>query len=424
MYFTHSKRTGVQTMKVAGIIAEYNPLHNGHAYHIRKVKELTKADYVIVVMSGNFTQRGIPALMDKYSRAKMALKAGADLVLELPLCYSSGSAEYFASGAVALLDKLGMVDCICFGSECADIRILTEIADILIEKEDLLSEQIRAQMKQGLTYPQARAQAIGALIPNAYAHVDAMSYPNNILGFEYIKALKRRNSTIVPYTNQRIGSGYHDRMVTDGMSSALSIRQSLLENNSLEMLETSVPDYVFTAMQKNYGKNFPVYHDDISSILKYKLLLEESKGYTEYLDISEDFSAKIAKNLKKYRNFTQFCELLKSKDITYARVSRCLLHILLNLKKEDLEKYVANDYIFYARILGIRKDATELSSAMKEKSSIPIISKLADAKKNLSPLGMEMLESDILAAHIYDSIVAEKFNAKPTNEFTREIVTE
>jgi len=133
-------------MKVAGIIAEYNPLHNGHAYHIRKVKELTKADYVIVVMSGNFTQRGIPALMDKYSRAKMALKAGADLVLELPLCYSSGSAEYFASGAVALLDKLGMVDCICFGSECADIRILTEIADILIEKEDLLSEQIRAQM--------------------------------------------------------------------------------------------------------------------------------------------------------------------------------------------------------------------------------------------------------------------------------------
>jgi len=134
-------------MSTVAVVCEYNPFHNGHKYQIDKIREEFGDDTcIIAIMSGNFTQRGIPALMDKYSRAKMALKAGADLVLELPLCYSSGSAEYFASGAVALLDKLGMVDCICFGSECADIRILTEIADILIEKEDLLSEQIRAQM--------------------------------------------------------------------------------------------------------------------------------------------------------------------------------------------------------------------------------------------------------------------------------------
>lgn len=408
-------------MKVAGIIAEYNPFHNGHSYHIDKVKELTKADYIVVVMSGDFTQRGIPALMNKYSRAKMALKAGADLVLELPLYYSAGSAEYFASGAIALLDKIGVVDCICFGSECGDIRILSDIAELLANESEALSEAIKQKVREGFTYPQARAQAVGALIPDSYNHVEAMNSPNNILGFEYIKALKLRKSTIVPYTNLRMGAGYHDRMISECMSSALSIRQSLLENNSLEMIQSSVPDYVYASMQRNFQKRFPVYTDDISSVLKYKLLLDEEKGYDSYVDISSALSSKISKNLKAYRSFSQFCDLLKSKDITYARVSRCLLHILLNMKKETLEKYVANDYIFYARMLGLKKDSKELLSALKEKTSIPIISKLADAEKILCPLGKEMLANDILAAHIYDSIVSDKFNTKPTSEYSREI---
>lgn len=409
-------------MKVAGIIAEYNPFHNGHSYHITKVKELTGADYIVVVMSGDFTQRGIPALMNKYSRAKMALKAGADLVLELPCYYATGSAEYFASGAIALLDKIGIVDSICFGSECGDIQILNDIADIIINDNQQLSQIIKAKVRQGMSYPLARSEGIGEIIPDSYNHVEAMSSPNNILGIEYIKALKLRNSRIVPYTNLRMGAGYHDRMISENMSSALSIRQSLLENNSLEMIESSVPDYVYTSMQKNFLKTFPIYNDDISCILKYKLLLEQQNGYTDYIDISDTFSSKIVKNLKKYRTHSQFCDLLKSKDITYARVSRCLLHILLNHKKETLQKYIENDYIFYARILGLRKNSTELLSGMKTASSVPIISKLADAKKQLTVLGIEMLEEDILAAHIYDSLIAEKYNSKTINEYSREIV--
>lgn len=409
-------------MKAAGIIAEYNPFHNGHMYHIQKVKELTGADYVVVVMSGDFTQRGIPALINKHSRAKMALKAGADLVFELPSYYATGSAEYFASGAIALLDKLGIIDCICFGSECGDIKILTDIAQMLNNETVPLSEAIQAGLRQGLSYPLARAKAIGELIPESYEHVEALSSPNNILGIEYIKAILKRNSSITPYTNFRMGAGYHDKMLSDNMSSALSIRQSLLENNTLEMIESSVPEHVFTIMQKHFLKTFPIYNDDISLILKYKLLMDEPNGYTDYVDISDDLSAKIKRNLKKYKNFSQFCDLLKSKDITYARVSRCLTHILLNHKKDYLQSYIENDFIFYARILGLRKDASELMSALKLHSEIPVISKLADAKKSLSPFAMQMLEEDIRASQIYDSIISEKFNAKPIHEYSKEIV--
>lgn len=409
-------------MKAAGFIAEYNPFHNGHLYHINKVKELTGADYIVVVMSGDFTQRGIPALINKHSRAKMALKAGADLVLELPSYYATGSAEYFASGAIALLDKLGIIDCICFGSECGNIKILTDIAQILNNEPEQLSDAIQSGIRQGLSYPLARANAIGEFIPDSYEHVEALSSPNNILGIEYIKALLKRNSSITPYTNFRMGAGYHDKMLSENMSSALSIRQSLLENNSLEMIETSVPEFAYTIMQKHFFKTFPIYSDDISLVLKYKLLLDEPNGYTDYVDISEDLSAKIKKNIKKYKSFNQFCDLLKSKDITYARVSRCLTHILLNHKKEALEQYINHDYIFYGRILGLRKDATELLSALKMNAEIPIISKLADAKKSLSPLGIQMLEEDIRASQIYDALLSDKFNAKPIHEYSKEIM--
>lgn len=409
-------------MKAAGIIAEYNPFHNGHSYHIQKVKELTGADYIVVVMSGDFTQRGIPALINKHSRAKMALKAGADLVFELPSYYATGSAEYFASGAIALLDKLGIIDCICFGSECGDIQILTDIAKLLNNETTQLSETIQARIRQGLSFPLARAEAIGELVPDSYKHVEALSSPNNILGIEYIKALLKRNSSITPYTNFRMGAGYHDKMLSESMSSALSIRQSLLENNSLDMIVSSVPDYVFSIMQKHFMKTFPIYNDDISLILKYKLLLDESNGYTDYVDISEDLSAKIKKNLKKYKNFSQFCDLLKSKDITYARVSRCLSHILLNHKKSNLQYYIEHDYIFYARILGLRKNATELMSALKLHAEVPIISKMADAKKILSPIGIEMLEEDIRSSQIYDSIISDKFNVKSIHEYSKEII--
>ena len=372
--------------------------------------------------SGDFTQRGVPAVIDKYQRTKMALNAGADLVIEMPLYYSCSSAEYFASGAINLLKGLGVVDYLVFGSECGDIKILTDIADVLINHKQEISGVIHGLVKEGLSYPIARVRAVEEAIPNSYEHVEAMNFPNNILGFEYIRALKQFESSIIPVTNLRIGAGYHDRMMDNPICSSLAIRSSLEETNELEHVRSQIPFHVYKILEEQYGNTFPVLNKDISSILKYKLLLDEGKGYEEYLDISPDFSAKIIKNLNKYESYSQFCDLLKSKDITYVRVARNLLHILLNIKKESMKKYKEEGYIFYARMLGFKKSSNELLSALKSEASIPIISKLADARHQLSPIGMEMLETDIQAAHIYDTIVSEKFKIPTVSEFSREIV--
>ena len=409
-------------MKVAAIIAEYNPLHNGHEFQIKRAKQLTGADYIIVVMSGDFTQRGVPAVIDKYSRTRMALNAGADVVIELPLYYSCSSAEYFASGAINLLKKLGYVDYLVFGSECGDIKILTYIADVLINRIDELSGYIHSMVKEGMSYPLARVRAVESAIPNSYIHVEAMNYPNNILGFEYIRALKQFECNITPITNQRIGSAYHDRMIDNPICSSLAIRSSLEETKELDRIRSQVPYHVFSILSEQYEKTFPVLNEDISSMLKYKLLLDEGKGYEEYVDISSDFSDKIIKNLNKYESYSQFCDLLKSKDITYARVARNLLHILLNIKKDSMKKFKEGGFIFYARLLGFRKADNDLLSAIKANATIPVISKLADARHQLDPIGTDMLEADIQAAHIYDTIIAEKFHAPATSEFSREIV--
>lgn len=409
-------------MKVCGIVAEYNPFHNGHENQIKMAREITGADKVIVIMSGDFTQRGLPAFIDKYKRTEMALKGGADLVLELPLYYSVGSAEFFASGSVALLDKLGIVDALCFGSECGDIGLLNDIAEILNSRKEELHDSIREKMKTGLSYPIARAATIEEMIPDSFEHVQAMREPNNILGFEYLRAIKQRESAIEPFTNLRIGAGYHDRMVQSTLSSAMAIRESVSETGELNNIKSQVPYYVFDIMKDQFNQTFPIFEQDISAMLKYKLLLDAATGYTSYVDISSDFSDKILKNLNRYSSFSQFCDLLKSKDITYARVSRSLLHILLNIRKDRMCQFKSDDYIYYARMLGFREESKELLTEIKNHSSIPLISKLADARNILTEQGLTMLESDIQAAHIYDTLVTEKYHAATTSEYSREIV--
>ena len=201
-------------MKITGIIAEYNPFHNGHLYQIKKARELTGADYIIVVMSGNLTQRGTPALIDKYSRAQMALSGGADLVIELPACYATASAEYFAMGAISILNQLGCVDSICFGSENGNIAMLTKIANALVSESEDFVQALKNNLKNGDTYPVARNAALAETISGITSYDTILGFPNNILGIEYIKALIRQNSSIKPYTNLRIGADYHSSFHT------------------------------------------------------------------------------------------------------------------------------------------------------------------------------------------------------------------
>lgn len=413
-------------MKTVGIVAEYNPFHNGHAYHINKAKELTGADYCVVVMSGDFVQRGAPALMDKYLRTECALKNGADLVLELPVCYAVSSAEHFARGAVALFDKLGVIDSICFGSECGDIRLLTEFAKELLDESPAFKDTLGRELRAGHTYPQARNNALIASSPYLTAHINVMTSPNNILGIEYCKALLSGNSRIVPYTIKRAGASYHDNCLDDTFSSALSIRESLRHAVDTDRLHKQIPDASRSVMERAYLKSFPVFSDDLSLLVQYALLSGEDAGFTDYPDIDRELSDRIVKLLPEYRDFRSFCDLLKSKNRTYVRISRSLLHVLLGIRREELLHYIKEGPVFYARMLGFLDSASPLLTAIKKESTIPLLSKLSEAEKQLAPTGLSMLKRDIYASHVYQSVVRSKFpdeNPLPgINEYRTPIV--
>ena len=409
-------------MIVNGIIAEYNPFHNGHQYHLQSSKEGNHADYTIIAMSGSFVQRGAPALLDKYKRAQIALSCGADLVLELPAYYSASSAEYFATGGVTLLDKLGVVTHLCFGSECGDIDILKKIAEVFLEEPETYKKALQSFLREGQTYPSARTWALLQYDPSLSAHKDILSMPNNILGIEYIKALMRRRSNLIPHTSQRLGSDYHDKRLGNNQSSALAIRQAIFSRQDFEFLENQMPGNAYHIISESLKQAYYIKSDDFSSVLLYKLLTEREAGYTQYLDVSDELSDRIRNNLYHFGSFDNFCDLLKSKDMTYTRISRSLLHILLDVKKEKMEQYKTLDYIPYARVLGFRKSATPLLSAIKEHSSIPLVTKLADADKLLDLPAQSMLKDELRMSEIYASVAAIKTQQTMQNEFSTPIM--
>lgn len=405
-------------MKIAAIIAEFNPFHNGHQYHIEQTRLLTGADYILVIMSGDFVQRGAPALCNKYIRTKMALMEGADVVLELPALYALSSAEYFAGGAVTLLNHLGVADYLSFGSEQGAITPFLSGARTLLNGVTAYSPELLSQLKQGKTYPAARQKAIST--QNASVQVSSeseltvdelsklLSAPNNILGLEYCKSLLATKSCIQPLTVKRADSAYHDvNLSTSGspLSSASAIRKELSCGNL--QIENHLPQSAYDLLKQSGTLINPVTTNAFSSLLYYKLLSEQEKGYVGYLDCNTDISNKIRNSLNDFSDYDDFCMKLKSKDLTYTRISRVLMHILLNITTPDffseplLER---NLFTPYARLLGFRNNAGELLSAIKHNSSIPLLSKPADAQKLLTPEGFAMLRQDIFCANVYESI--------------------
>lgn len=417
-------------MKVLGLITEYNPFHNGHAYHIKKSKEITNSDYVIVVMSGNFVQRGSPALCDKYLRAKMALNNGADLVLELPTIYATASAEYFAMGAISLLDKLGVVDSICFGSEDGNIESLSNIAAILLEETPIYQEILKQGLKDGLTFPQARTNAVSSsYLTNNLNPLDnsIINSPNNILGIEYLKALKTRNSSMKPYTIKRYGSSYHDITPTSDFPSATAIRNYFNNEETIKWneLKSLLPSTVFESLQKEYLLSYPILEEDFSEMLYYKLksiIFQNSNDLINYFDVSEELAARMKNQIDNYSSFLNFLDILKTRQYTLTRIRRSLLHILLDIKKEDILLFSKNDYILYARILGFNTSSGELLSKIKNNSTIPLLSKLADADNLLKPLGKRMLQKDIFASDLFRHIQESKFKSSLPNEYRNSVI--
>ncbi len=410
-------------MKVCGIVAEYNPLHNGHLYHLKESKKISNADYTIVVMGGNFMQRGTPAIIDKYERARNALSCGVDLIVELPAYYAIGSAEYFAMGAVSLLDKLGVVSTLSFGSEWGDTEILKKISNIILEESPEYQRVLQSHLRSGSTFPSARSSAILQVCPELSSYISLLTTPNNILGIEYMKSIMKQNSSMEAITLKRFGSNYHDTRLGIHQSSATALREALWSGVSIEELQNQLPEGSYTVLQEYLRQNPLLHINDFSEILYYKLLSERDKGYEEYIDVSPALSDRIRNNLYKFDGIENFCDLLKTKDITYTRISRCLFHILLNMRKDDLSTYMNDLNITpYARILGFRKDAEPLLSEIGKHTHIPLVTKLADAQNILEAPAYEMLKKEILISDVYSSVRASKAKVPMYNEFSTPIV--
>lgn len=414
-------------MKVAAVIAEYNPFHTGHQYHLQKTRQLTGADYILVIMSGNFVQRGAPALFNKYTRTRMALLCGADVVIELPTLYATSSAEYFAQGAVSLAHRLGVVDILSFGSESGSLEAFTRTASELLSYESEASLLLRTMLKDGLSYPSAK----GKLLPEyTSAHKDTenlFTYPNNILGVEYCKALLSQKSSIVPFTIPRLGTDFHDTDFHNSSAAFLSaaairncVKESCIESpdkdyvdKTIKKISGYIPSEAYSPFCDAIRTGSFLTEDDLSEMLHYKLLCEREKGFSMYLDCTPDLSAKIIKYLPEYTGYTSFCNLLKSKDLTYARISRMLLHILLDIKTPAFYKdsYGERKYLLpYGRLLGFRKSASPLLFALKKNSLIPLITKLADAKNRFTGNALDFFKDEILYSSIYEAVSASKQN--------------
>ncbi|MBP9999929.1 MAG: nucleotidyltransferase family protein, partial [Clostridiales bacterium] len=296
-------------MKVVGIVAEYNPFHNGHAYQINYIKETLHADYIAAVMSGDFVQRGTPALFSKQDRAKMALTCGVDLVLELPVRVSTSSAEGFASGAVELLHNLGCVDQICFGSECGTIEPFLNIASILVNEPEEYKAVLSACLRQGKSFPEARSLALREYLSDDSLD-EFLSAPNNILGIEYCKALLRLNSSIEPVTLTRSGHDYHDTELSENSHpSATAIRQIIstfasgdyTENELKSVLSGQVPSVLLDHVLKLIMENSYVPESDLDLLLHHKLLQAVYENTLEdYLDISPALANRIRNTINAY----------------------------------------------------------------------------------------------------------------------------
>ncbi|MCR4849992.1 MAG: nucleotidyltransferase [Lachnospiraceae bacterium] len=372
--------------KICGIIAEYNPLHKGHVHHLNKAAQISGCEHRIVIMSGDFVQRGAPAICNKYERTRMALLSGADLVIELPVVYSLSSAEGFARGAVSILNSLGCVDSLCFGSECGNIDLLIEQSKKAVARSD-----IRKDIKSGMSF----AASLGRSHSDDDGSKELILSPNNILGIEYLKALEHTGSTIKPCTIPRLGSSYNDEDLGTHTeyASAKAIRSSIMDSRTDHI--AYIPEYVRNILSDT---NL-VYPDMFSDMLFYKLITESSNGFTSYLDVNEELSNKIKKNLHSFDSISSFTMLLKSKNLTYTRISRCLFHILLGIKKEDA--FASPQYI---RILGFRKGSSDILSTVKKCSTVPIITKLADAEMN------PMLRKDIFSSSVYEQAAGSHLN--------------
>lgn len=398
-------------MKIVGIIAEYNPFHNGHAYQIEEAKKLSGADYCIVILSGNFLQRGEAACLDKFTRTRCALLSGADLVFELPVPFATATAPVFAKNGVLLLHKTGIVSHLSFGCENDNLEGLKFLAAFLENEPESYKQLLRKKLKEGISYPAARKSAFlafcqdspGCIPDSVNLSVPALSNlldtPNNILAISYLRALQSLAPEIIPLPIKREGSSYHEDGLSGRFSSAQAIRNTLSAQGLTKELLSALPEETHSVFMQAWENKAFISTDSFSSQLYYKLLslAGSSLSYGNYAEVTEAISSRIEKNLPQFTTFSEFTRLLMRKNETYSTISRCLIHILLDIEKNKFTEPL------YFRVLGLKKEASPLLHEIKEKGLLPIITKAANGFSILPENAIPLLEKDFFAENLYFS---------------------
>ena len=393
---------------VLGIIAEYNPFHNGHKYHLEKSKELTNCDYSIAIISGNFTQRGTPSVVDKWKKAEMALSNGIDLVIELPTMYSISSAENFADGAIKILNSLGIVNYLSFGTETDNISDLSKIADILYSEPKKFRQLLSEELRLGLSFPKARENAlIKYLDDESYSNLLAL--PNNILGIEYLKALKKYKSTIKVFALNRTNSNHNDCSVSGTFGSSTAIRK-LIKENDFDNIKNLIPNSTYSILE-NARKNDDLVFD--LNVFEKEIIYNLRKMSTDEIsnlpDVSEGLEFVIKKAANECNNLEDLIKKIKSKRYTETRINRILLYVLLDITKNQME--ISKKTIPYVRVLGFNKNGEKLISEISKKNPklqlVTSVKKFIDSNtnKNLNLL----IEKDILATNVFSLVCKTNF---------------
>ena len=387
--------------KVIGIVAEYNPFHNGHLYHLQKSLQMTHSSYSVAVVSGNFTQRGSTSLVDKWAKAEIAIKNGIDLVLELPLLYSISSAENFAEGAIKILDSLKIIDYLSFGSESGDISTLNMVADILYKEPKAYKNILSHELSKGLSFPKARENALLMYLNDIRKFSNVLSSPNNILGIEYLKALKKLKSSITPITIERYNAGYHDTTYNGNVASATAIR-NIVKNNGWDILRKVVPENTFSTLLENIKVGHVV--PDLSVFEKqiiYNLRKMSIQEIVELPDVSEGLENAIKNAANSCNSVVEFLNIIKSKRYTNTRIQRILLYALLGITKKDIA--LSKKAIPYARVLGFNNKGkyliSEIAKTNPKLEIITSVKKYMDTNNNKN--SKYLLEKDIWATNVY-----------------------
>ena len=374
-------------MKVSGIICEYNPFHNGHLYHIRKTRE-NGATHIAAVMSGNFVQRGDTAIMDKLERARLAVRSGADLVIELPVQYSLASAENFASGAVHLLDSLGAVDELSFCSECGDTRKLLKAMETVDLAALTHADEIKSIMEKGYTYPRALNSVVNGYDPEAAAII---AEPNNTLAVEYLRALKRSGSAMEPFTVMREKAAHDGTEASDGFASASMLREMIENGESIDSFTTEEWAAAVRSAVKN-GETASM--SRLERVILYKLRTCSVEEIAQICDVGQGLEHRIY-GARMAGSLDELLFTVKTKRYTMARIRRIMLALLIGITKTDMEQLPP-----YGRILAFNERGREILARAKGSAMIPFGSSIAKLSQ-LGDTAERFAELEIRASDIY-----------------------